>query len=163
MIMKAHPPRRVAGILTGALFGSIVLLSVICAVVTSSGLSHFFSTVCHQQLDRSHVIGDHAFGLCVRCFWLYAGLSLGCLGFGCLNIQSRPSKSFLILSLFIVVIHWVGGWFFSSFDWVFLRVVSSLILGFALSQYIVPGVSELLFSNAHSNSIVEFKHESKRT
>jgi len=153
----------IAGILLGTLIGFMVLLSVVSAWMPHSGLNHLFSSVCHQQVERSHSIEGHPFGLCIRCFWLYMGLAMGCFRYGCFPLRRQPSKSLLLCSLFIAGISWVGGWISPIMDWFFIRMASSLMLGFAISQFAVPGIAELLFSTRTSKKTLTFNHESKRT
>ena len=153
----------IAGILLGTLIGFMVFLSVVSAWMPRNGLTHLFSIVCHQQVERSHVIEGHPFGLCIRCFWLYMGLAMGCFRYGCFPLRCQPSKSLLLCSLFVAGISWIGGWISPTLDWSFIRIASSLMLGFAISQFAVPGIAELLFSTRTSNKTLPFNHEPKRT
>lgn len=157
-----HFPQLIAGMLLGTLFGFIVMLSILSAWMPHSVLNHLFSNVCHQQAERSHSFGGHAFGICIRCFWLYMGLSVGSLWHGCTTNARQPSKSLLIGGLLIVGISWLSGWILPALDWFYIRIFSSLTLGYAISQYAVPGMAELLFSNTASNKNLPFNHESKR-
>lgn len=147
----------------GTLFGFIVLLSFLSAVLPYSGLNILFSGVCHQQAARSYSMEGHPFGLCIRCFWLYVGLSVGSFRYGFFSTLCQPSKPLLISSLVFAAIHWTAGWFLPFVDWPFLRMISSLAVGLVVSQFAIPGIAELLLTISPSNKTKKLHHEPKRT
>lgn len=112
----------------------------------SAPLYHFFSYICHQIPERSFHIESEPFGVCSRCFGVYAGLFLGFVVFPLWrridDIEPLP-RFWLFLSLVPMGVDWsltaFGIWENTHLS----RLVTGLILGFACATYIVPAIVEI--------------------
>jgi uncharacterized membrane protein len=112
----------------------------------ASPLYGFFSYLCHQMPDRSfHIVGEQ-FGVCSRCFGVYAGLVAGFVIYPLWRRadEIEPlSKIWLFLSLVPITIDW-SLTFFGIWENIDLsRFLTGLILGIACATYIVPAIVEI--------------------
>jgi len=137
-------PQQTAGIILGSVFGAVLLLSVMEAFLPGHGLRGFFSSVCHQLPWRSHMIDGHPFGLCIRCFWLYAGLFLGHARF--VFFQGIPEKRmhWLMTAALLAGLDWLSGWILVGGGLVPLRILSGLWLGITISHFSLPAAASIL-------------------
>jgi uncharacterized membrane protein len=69
-----------------------------------------FQSLCHQQADRSFAIAGTPFAVCQRCFGIYAGISLGLLGFPALRslgwTLSRHAVAIVLVSIIPLTLDW---------------------------------------------------------
>ena len=54
-----------------------------------------FSHICHQKGDRCLILGGTALPVCARCFGIYLGIFLGCVGQLFLDLRSRLTSAAL--------------------------------------------------------------------
>jgi uncharacterized membrane protein len=118
----------------------------------SAGLYRFFSFLCHQMPERSFYAEGEPFGVCSRCFGVYAGLFVG---FAVFRLWRRIddveplSRFWLFLSLVPMGVDWsltaFGIWENTHFS----RLITGLILGFACATYIVPATVEITRNFTH--------------
>jgi len=119
----------------------------------SAVIYRFFSFLCHQMPDRSFYIDGEPFGVCSRCFGVYAGLFVGFAAFPIWrridDIEPLP-RFWLFLSLVPMGIDWsltaLGIWENTHLS----RLITGLILGFACATYIVPALVEITRNFTHS-------------
>lgn len=130
-----------------------VLLILVPPIAKANGLNglatplyHFFGYLCHQIPERSFFIDGEKFGVCSRCFGVYAGLVAGFLIY---PLWRKPdniepfSKIWLFLSLIPITVDWsltiFGIWENTHLS----RFITGLILGLSCSSYIVPAIVEI--------------------
>lgn len=108
-----------------------------------------FSYVCHQIPARSFQFAGHQLPVCARCLGLYAGFFVGALIYPIVSSLSTktpamPARRWLLLALVPTVVDFgldFLGWWENTHA---SRVSTGLLLGAALSFYVLPGLS-LLF------------------
>jgi len=153
-------PRRVTylTILAGSTaWCAAVILAPVFAVGPLPGagrmLYEFFRPICHQLDDHSFHIGGAAFGVCARCFGIYAGFLAGALIYPLvrdLRSPLMPSRRVLALALAPMLFD-VGCGMLGVYDNTNLtRVITGGIFGLAAPCFILPGaldaVSQFLAS-----------------
>lgn len=105
-----------------------------------------FSYVCHQIPDRSFDILGEQFGVCSRCFGVYAGLVAGFVIYPLWRRidETEPlSKLWLFLALIPITVDWSLTFFGIWENTEFSRFFTGLILGIACATYIVPAIVEI--------------------
>lgn len=112
-----------------------------------SSVFGFFGYICHQIPERSFFAFGHQFGVCSRCFAVYAGLFAAVVAYplwrSVENIEPLP-RIWLLLSAVPMAIDWaltVFGIWENNF---FTRTLTGLILGFACGTYILPALVEII-------------------
>lgn len=105
--------------------------------------------VCHQTPARSFHLANHPLAVCARCLGLYAGFGIGALIFPLRRPLSTnqaliaPARRWLLLALIPTVIDlgldFLGWWENTHAS----RVTTGLLLGAALSFYVLPGLISL--------------------
>ena len=126
-----------------------------------SGTNYFFSSVCHQQPHRSHMMEGSPLGVCIRCFWLYFGLFIGHARFALFQYIPIWNMQFLIISGALVGLDWTSGWWMTSGNPVEFRIVTSTLIGIAISHFTTPAVASLINNGTDSTIKVEINHEYK--
>src|SRR6056300_1514627 len=99
---------RIAGIALAGVFGFLIGVAILCATHPECGLGTAFSSVCHQQPHRSHLLNESPLGVCIRCFWLYMGLLIGHARFAFVQTIPKWSMSLLILSVIAAGFDWIS-------------------------------------------------------
>lgn len=139
----------ITGVITAVWLLLIVSPSVLHAAghaSAGSSVFSFFGYICHQIPERSFFAFGHQFGVCSRCFGVYAGLFAAVAAYplwrSVENIEPLP-RIWLLLSAVPMAIDWaitVFGIWENNF---FTRTLTGLILGFACSTYILPALVEI--------------------
>lgn len=138
----------------------LVMIFLIPLLMYSGGLPakisaygyQFFSTVCHQQDERSFHLFEHKLGVCSRCVSVYSGFFLGAALYPLkyrLNNISTPSVFLLIFAVTLMmfdVLFDVSGIAANTF---YSRSVTGFIVGFVLPYYLIPGFIKF-FTEVHS-------------
>lgn len=157
------PSLQATGLWLGLGFGAVTSLAVLSAIFPDSGLRSFFSSACHQQSGRSHHIDGIPFGVCVRCFWLYAGLAAAHLRFTLFQTIPTWRRPFLVITAVLAGMSWVAGWLGIAGDVVLLRAATSVLFAVAVSHYTVPGITEWIFPGQRSTHNLTKPHGLKHT
>lgn len=100
-----------------------------------------FSHICHQKGDRCLTLGGTALPVCARCFGIYLGIVLGCVGQLFLDLRARLTST----ALWAVV---AGATFANGLDVLLelvhvytnllsLRFVLGLCLGAAVALFVL--------------------------
>lgn len=152
---------RLAGIALAGVFGLLVGLAIICAIYPASGLNHFFTSVCHQQPHRSHLWDGSPLGVCIRCFWLYTGLFIGHARFACFLYIPKRRVHLLIISGTLVAFEWISGWWMTESNPVWMRILSSTMIGIAISHFTVPPLATWIYQRNPSKLEQEINHDYK--
>lgn len=139
---------KLTGFISGIGFGVLVMLSVLSAYYPHSGLREIFVSICHQQPDRSYCWGQEPFGLCIRCFWLYVGLSTGHLRFSVWTRIPAWRRAFLIWTGCAITLNWILGWFGAFPADAIFRGATGFLFGLAISNYSQPGITEWFLSKS---------------
>jgi uncharacterized membrane protein len=153
-------PKKVYLMILSISFIWLVLIIFIPMLMYSGGLSakissygyQFFSTVCHQQDERSFHLFEHKLAVCSRCVSIYAGFFLGTALYPLkfrLNNFITPSVWILILAVSLILIDVIldiTGIFANTF---YSRSVTGFITGFVLPLYLIPGFVKF-FSEVYS-------------
>ncbi len=112
----------------------------------------FFSTVCHQQDERSFHIFEYKLGVCSRCVSIYAGFFLGTVLYPLkykLGNSDTPSLWILLSASMLLLLDVLldsAGIVSNSF---FSRSVTGFIIGTVLPLYLIPGFVKF-FCEVHS-------------
>jgi uncharacterized membrane protein len=109
---------------------------LIAPLLNAGWVQTFFSTICHQDPARSWSVAGHPLPVCIRCTSIYLGFLLAtCVG-------RQPNYRFLqtaivatAVEVALAVTYWDSAW---------LRSLSGLALGAAVSPFVILGVSQLL-------------------
>ena len=101
----------------------------------SHGLLALFSSICHQNPDRSWALGGESLAVCIRCASIYAGFLAG------LVARIRANVRFLRISIFLAGLEFVVAHIWIDLE--VLRAVSGLLLGMAASGLVEHGIREL--------------------
>ncbi|MEC7907374.1 MAG: DUF2085 domain-containing protein [Verrucomicrobiota bacterium] len=80
----------------GALLGGALLaILLLVAWLDWNWGREIFSHICHQKGDRCLILGGTALPVCTRCFGIYLGIVLGCIGQLFLDLRSRLTSTAL--------------------------------------------------------------------
>ena len=78
----------------GTLFGGALLAILLLVAWLDWNWGHdIFSHICHQKGDRCLILGGTALPVCARCFGIYLGIVLGCVGQLFLDLRSRLTST----------------------------------------------------------------------
>jgi len=127
----------------------------------SAVLYKFFGVVCHQIDSRSFHIGEHPFGVCIRCSAIYFGFLFGIMLLR-LNKKLSPQKfstriflTVISLPMFIDVVLAFTPWYESS---TITRLITGGVFGFGISLALYHSLIETIYLLMHSKI---FTYESK--
>ena len=137
-----------------ALAGGWVLLTLVPTAARAfeldgiaSPLFNFFGYICHQLPDRSfHIMGEQ-FGVCSRCFGVYAGLLAGIVVYPLwrrVDDTEPIARFWLFLSLVPVSIDWSLTAFRIWENTQASRFITGAILGIACATFIMPAAVEIV-------------------
>ena len=101
----------------------------------------FFSTICHQNPDRTWFIAGEPLGVCVRCASIYMGFFLS------LIVRIPASRRLLKIALALTVTEFLLAR--AGLDFALSRSVTGLLLGLAAAGFVEAGVSELFWNRLH--------------
>ena len=146
-----------------AVFGGVTLLALLAAWFPDSGLHAFFATACQQHPERAHWVAGSPVAVCVRCFWLYAGLAAGHAWFAFGGGVPRGRLAFLVTSLAAAALHWLFGWTALFPDLIALRALTGLCVGLAVSVYTLPGFVEWFSRQSKRISSSSYTYEPNRS
>jgi uncharacterized membrane protein len=132
----------------------IWLLLIISAPIfeadSRTSLSHpmytFFSYICHQIDARSFHIYEHKFGVCSRCFGVYAGLFLGIFIYPFFRKieENEPLPRFwLFLAMIPIGIDWTLGFTEIVENTHLSRFLTGAILGIACGIFLLPAFADI--------------------
>lgn len=150
-VLRRQAARVVAatGLVTAAWLLLIISPSLLHAAghdAAAGSVFGFFGYICHQIPERSFYAFGHQFGVCSRCFAVYAGLFAAVVEYplwrSVENIEPLP-RIWLLLSAVPMAIDWaltVFGIWENNF---LSRTLTGLILGFACGTYIIPALVEI--------------------
>ncbi len=107
----------------------------------------FFSFICHQDPERSFLLGGHALAVCGRCTGLYVGFFLGVLFFPWMRPFGNgpaPTGFMLVLAGLPMAVESavenIGGVPFSNAT----RAATGVCLGAAVPFYVLPAFFQLI-------------------
>jgi uncharacterized membrane protein len=120
----------------------LVCATVWCLAIVAAPLFHltpvylFFSTICHQILERSWHLNGVPLGLCIRCTSISLGFLTGLL------LLRQPNVRWLKISIVITALEWFFA--LTVLDSETLRSLSGLLLGATAAPIVRTGVEEML-------------------
>ena len=128
--------------LGGAIWGVAFLSILLLVAWLEWNWGHeIFSHICHQRGDRCLTLGGAALPVCARCFGIYLGIVLGCVGQLFLDLRSRLTSA----AMWAVI---AGATFANGLDVLLelihvytnllsLRLVLGLYLGAAVALFVL--------------------------
>jgi len=158
-LSNISPAQRTAGLWAALLFGGVAGLALVAVWFPASGLHEFFASACHQHPERAHWLAGAPMAVCVRCFWLYVGLTVGHARFAFGGGVPRWRRAFLIASLTVAAVHWLLGWTGLFPDVIELRALTGFCVGLAVSSYTLPGLAEWFPSRSLQTSSSPYNHD----
>ncbi|MDM7922859.1 MAG: DUF2085 domain-containing protein [Pyrinomonadaceae bacterium] len=145
-----------------------VALIVLPAVAGNLGMAAFgeslfafFGYLCHQIPERSLHFDGGQFGVCSRCFGVYAGLLIGLAAYPVWrrveNVEPLP-RIWLFAAMVPIGIDWsltiFGIWENTHLS----RFITGAILGAACATYILPALVEIVRYSSKKKPIVPESH-----
>ncbi|MCU1267619.1 MAG: Protein of unknown function transrane [Acidobacteria bacterium] len=154
-IRQTSPDRRPLLIWAGVAGVSLVIMGMIIGAPLAQACGHsgfafavyeVFSRLCHQIPERSFFIAGHQFAVCARCTGIYAGFTVGTLGYPLLrSLQSidTPPRRWLFLAAVPLAIDFLLGFFGLWENTHLSRFLTGALLGSVSVFYVMPGLVDL--------------------
>jgi uncharacterized membrane protein len=112
----------------------------------SQPIYNFFSYICHQIDGRSFHVYAHKFGVCSRCFGVYAGLFAGIIIYPIFRKieETEPfPRVWLFLAMIPIGVDWSLGVFNIWENTHLSRLFTGAILGIACGVFLLPAFADI--------------------